>query len=177
MSSQRRTIRAVGQVGLGAVLLLAGTAHLTVAREEFQAQVPSWFPIDVDRVVVVSGLAELLLGAGLLTTWRQPARRRIGKAAGAFFVGVFPGNIAQFIERRNGFGLDTDLKRFLRLPFQPALVAWALAVTSEALEIEGDGVPPCESTPFRHLDKQAYTQLWDRAYGRRRYVQGTRFQN
>lgn len=33
--------RTVGRLALGAVLLLAGTSHLTTAREEFQAQVPS----------------------------------------------------------------------------------------------------------------------------------------
>jgi len=44
-------------------------------------------------------------------------------------VGIFPGNIAQLVERRNAFGLDTDAKRAARLLFQPLLVAWALAAT------------------------------------------------
>jgi uncharacterized membrane protein len=93
--------------------------------------VPSWLPVDVDKVVVVSGLAEVALGSALLATWRQPARRLLGRAVAGFFVGVFPGNIAQFVERRNGFGLDTDRKRALRLLGQPALVAWALAATRD----------------------------------------------
>ena len=41
------TARKVGQVALGAALLLAGTGHLTAQREEFQAQVPTWFPVDL----------------------------------------------------------------------------------------------------------------------------------
>ena len=49
-------LRAVGQAGLGAVLLTAGTGHLTKLRQEFRAQVPSWFPMDPDRVVVLSGI-------------------------------------------------------------------------------------------------------------------------
>lgn len=114
-------------MALGAMLAGAGTTHLTVAREEFRAQVPSWFPADADAVVVASGVAELALGAALLATWRQPARALVGAAAGAFFVAVFPGNVAQLVEHKDGFGLDTDAKRALRLLFQPALVAWALA--------------------------------------------------
>ncbi|GAA0448092.1 membrane protein [Paractinoplanes deccanensis] len=123
--------RTLGQAALGLLLLTAGTGHLTTQRQEFQAQVPSWMPVDPDVVVVASGIAELALGAALLSTWRQPARGRLGKLAAAFFVGVFPGNIAQYAERKDGFGLDTDRKRALRLLGQPALVAWALAATKE----------------------------------------------
>lgn len=124
-----RIARVVGQVGLGAALLTAGTGHLTNAREEFQAQVPSWFPADPDTVVVVSGVAELALGTALVATWKQPARAWVGAAAAAFFVAILPGNVAQLVERKDGFGLDTDTKRAVRLVFQPALVAWALAST------------------------------------------------
>ncbi|XVU29223.1 DoxX family protein [Actinoplanes sp. CA-054009] len=121
--------RNLGQAALGLVLLTAGTGHLTTKREEFQAQVPSWVPLDPDFVVLASGLVELGLGAALLSTWKQPARARLGRLAAAFFVGVFPGNIAQYTEHKDGFGLDTDRKRALRLLGQPALVAWALAAT------------------------------------------------
>jgi uncharacterized membrane protein len=128
-TSTTSALRALGQAALGAVLLTAGAGHLTTARKEFQAQVPSWFPADPDRVVVASGFVELALGAALLATWRQPARRRLGTVAAGFFVAVFPGNIAQYAEHRDGFGLDTDRKRALRLLGQPVLVAWARAAT------------------------------------------------
>ncbi len=124
-------IAALGQAALGTFLLTDGAGNLNTIRLEFKAQVPSWFTADPDTVVVVSGVAELVLGAALLTTWRQPARRLLGTAVAGFFVGVFPGNIAQFVERRDGFGLDTDGKRALRLLGQPALVAWALAATRD----------------------------------------------
>ena len=117
------------QAALGATLAFAGTTHLTVAREEFQAQVPSWFPLDADVVVLASGVVELTLGTALLTIWKQPARGVVGATAAAFFVVIFPGNIAQFAEHKDGFGLDTDTKRFVRLFFQPLLVAWALGAT------------------------------------------------
>jgi uncharacterized membrane protein len=122
-------VRGIGQAALGAVLLTAGIGHLTRARKEFQAQVPTWVPVDPDTVVVGSGIVEIGLGATLVATWKQPARRRLGALAAAFFVAVFPGNIAQLVERRDAFGLDTDRKRALRLLGQPVLVAWALAAT------------------------------------------------
>jgi len=109
---------------LGAALLFAGLGHLTWSRTEFQAQVPSWVPLDADVVVVASGVVEVLLGAAmiLLVRYRVP----VGWIVAAFFVAIFPGNIAQFVEGNDGFGLETDLARGVRLVFQPVLVAWAL---------------------------------------------------
>jgi len=133
-STTRRVWSAIGQLSLGAALVAAGTGHLTTQRREFQAQVPSWFPADPDSVVVVSGVVELALGAALLGTWRQPARAVVGGAAAAFFVAVFPGNIAQYTGHVDAFGLDTDAKRAIRLAFQPALVAWAL-VSTDAVRV------------------------------------------
>ncbi|MFI6424906.1 hypothetical protein [Promicromonospora sp. NPDC050880] len=129
MATTPTIVRGLAQAALGAALLTAGIGHLTAARKEFQAQVPRWVPIDPDTVVVGSGVVEIGLGAALVATWRQPARRRLGVLAAAFFVAVFPGNVAQLTEHRDAFGLDTDRKRALRLLGQPALVAWALAAT------------------------------------------------
>ena len=127
MASAGSVARAIAQVGLGAALVGAGTSHLTTGRREFRAQVPSWLPLDPDLVVVASGVVEIGLGTALLVIWRQPARAVVGATTGAFFVAIFPGNIAQFVEHRDGFGLDTDTKRAVRLVFQPLLVGWALA--------------------------------------------------
>ena len=129
MATTGSTIRGIGQVALGAVLLTAGIGHLTKARKEFQAQVPMWFPVEPDKVVVGSGIVEIGLGAALVATWKQPARRRLGALVAAFFVAVFPGNVAQLVEHRDAFGLDTDRKRALRLAGQTVLIAWALAAT------------------------------------------------
>lgn len=129
ISRKRRIAAGAGQVALGAFLTFAGASHLTVARQEFQAQVPAWLPLDPDFVVLASGVAEISLGAALLSVWKQPARGIVGATAAAFFVAVFPGNIAQFAEHKDGFGLDTDTKRAVRLAFQPLLVAWALGAT------------------------------------------------
>lgn len=115
---------------LGAALVGAGVSHLTWARKEFQTQVPEFVPLDPDTTVVASGIAEVALGTSLVVAQGSRARL-IGDAAAAFFVAVFPGNIAQYVHRRDGFGLDTDRKRFVRLFFQPVLVAAALWATRE----------------------------------------------
>lgn len=121
--------KAVGRIGLGAMLMFAGLTHLTVARTAFRAQVPDWVPFGADQVVVMSGVAEIGLGGALVVLPAE--RKRIGRIVAAFFAAVFPGNIAQFTGRRSAFGLDTDLKRGIRLIGQPLLIALALWSTSD----------------------------------------------
>ncbi|WP_432495896.1 DoxX family protein [Kineococcus auxinigenes] len=121
-----RAVRAVAQAALGLALAGAGTGHLTTLRQEFQAQVPPWLPLDPDLVVLASGVVELALGGALLLTWRQPARAVVGATTAVFFVAVFPGNVSQLVTRTDAFGLDSDTARAVRLAFQPVLVAWAL---------------------------------------------------
>ena len=108
-------VRIAGQVALGSVLAFAGVSHLTFARNDFRAQVPTWVPLNTDFVVLASGVVEIALGGALLATWMQPRRALVGVVAATFFVAVFPGNIAQFTGHRNAFGLDSDAKRFVRL--------------------------------------------------------------
>ena len=116
--------RRVSQVALGAFLLSAGVSHLTVSRLEFQAQVPTWLPLDPDFVVISSGIVEILLGLALITLWRF--RKRVGLLVALFFVAIFPGNINQFVNGIDAFGLNSDSARAVRLLFQPVLVLWAL---------------------------------------------------
>ena len=116
--------RGVSQVALGAFLLSAGASHLTVSRLEFQAQVPTWLPLDPDFVVISSGIVEILLGLSLITLWRF--RKRVGLVVALFFVAIFPGNINQFVNGIDAFGLNSDSARAVRLLFQPVLVLWAL---------------------------------------------------
>lgn len=117
-------VRAIVRVLLGAALVFAGIGHLTFARTEFQAQVPDFVPLDPDVTVVASGIVEIVLGSALIAVRRY--RVLVGCVAAAFFVAVFPGNIAQWTEGRDGFGLDSDAARFGRLFFQPVLIAVAL---------------------------------------------------
>ena len=114
----------VGRVILGLFLLFAGISHLTVGRQEFVAQVPDWLPLGDDLVVVGSGVVELALGASLIALPRH--RVAVGWIVAAFFVAIFPGNISQYVNQVDAFGLTSDLARAVRLVFQPLLVLWAL---------------------------------------------------
>ena len=115
------------RIGLGAFMLLAGIGHMTYARETFQAQVPDWIPLSKDFVVLASGVVEILFGLAMIFFTKQ--KQNVGLALAIFFVLVFPGNIAQYTEQRDGFGLDSDSKRLLRLFFQPVLIFFALYST------------------------------------------------
>lgn len=114
----------IARLLLGLALLSTGISHLTTGRTEFLAQVPPWLPLDGDLVVVLSGIVEIILGAALIILPRYKAL--IGWIVAIFFILIFPGNISQYVNRIDAFGLDTDTARFIRLFFQPVLVIWAL---------------------------------------------------
>ena len=115
------------QILLGATLIYTGTLHLTTSRMEFHAQVPPWVPLSPDFVVLASGVVEIALGLALVSLQR---RREVGIATALFFIAIFPGNISQFVNHIDAFGLDSDRARAIRLLFQPLLVLWALWSTT-----------------------------------------------
>lgn len=117
-------IAKVLQICLGIALVYTGTLHLTSRRQEFQAQVPPWLGLDPDLVVLASGYVELALGFALIFLWKF--REEVGLATALFFILIFPGNIRQYIDGIDAFGLDTDGRRAIRLLFQPLLILWAL---------------------------------------------------
>ena len=116
-------VRIAAQVLLGAVLIYTGILHLTTSRLEFHAQVPNWIPLSADFVVLASGVVEITLGLLLSSLHRRAA---VGIATALFFVAIFPGNISQYMNKVDAFGLDSDRARLIRLFFQPLLVLWAL---------------------------------------------------
>ena len=119
-------LRKAAQILLGATLIYTGTLHLTSSRMEFQAQVPTWVPLSADFVVLASGVVEIALGIALASL---QYRRQVGWLTAAFFIAIFPGNISQYVNGIDAFGLDTDQARLTRLFFQPLLVLWALWAT------------------------------------------------
>lgn len=127
---KKENIKSVARVALGVNLIIAGISHLTIARREFRAQVPNWVPLKKDDTVVYLGFVEIALGSALVFAPKKH-RAAVGKLAAAFFTAVFPGNLAQYKHHRDGFGLNTDGKRFARLFFQPVLIGWALASTAD----------------------------------------------
>lgn len=114
----------LGRIVLGSLMTLAGIGHLSFARAEFQAQVPAWVPVPPDVVVLASGVVEIALGLAMIVMAKR--RAVVGLLLAAFFVAIFPGNIAQWVHHRDAFGLNSDRARLVRLFFQPVLIAWAL---------------------------------------------------
>ena len=119
----QKVSKLLARVLLGVALAFAGTGHLTFARQTFQAQVPTWLPLDADFVVIASGLVEISLGIWLISGYRATLA---GLVTAAFFIAIFPGNISQWLTETDAFGLNTDAARLTRLFFQPLLVLWAL---------------------------------------------------
>ena len=117
-------MKKIAQIVLGLGLMFAGFSHLGTKRVEFRAQVPTIFEDYADFVVLASGVVEILLGLALIIAWKY--RTQIGWVVAVFFVAIFWGNISQFINGVDAFGLNSDRARATRLLFQPLLVIWAL---------------------------------------------------
>lgn len=127
MKYEMKTTRTqnVFRILLAIFMVYAGFSHLTFNRIDFQAQVPDWLPLSKDLVVILSGIVEMALGLGL-ALWKNQ-RARFGWALALFFILVFPGNIAQYLDGKDAFGvLDSDGARLRRLFFQPILIIWAI---------------------------------------------------
>lgn len=127
----QRPVRRALRYALAAFLAVAGVGHL-VATDTFLAQVPAWMPFERE-VVVISGVVELVLAVVVAMASRRRALVALGIVL--FLHVVLPGNIAQWQEGVDAFGLDSDRARLLRLVVgHPMLVLWALAA--------GDVWPP-----------------------------------
>ena len=117
---------------LGAFMIYAGTSHLTFNRQEFVAQVPTWLqfsPGFTDFVVLASGVVEIAFGISII--FLAAKKRAIaGALLALFYVVIFPGNINQYVNHIDAFGLNTDTLRLIRLFFQPVLVFIALWSTN-----------------------------------------------
>lgn len=125
---ETNTIKTIAKYGLGAMLISAGIGHLTFAKKEFQAQVPEWVPLEKDDTVVYSGIVEIAMGTAIIAAPKK-YESLVGRVAAGLFTAVFPGNIAQYKNRKDSFGLNTDNKRFARLFMQPLLLLWAIKAT------------------------------------------------
>ena len=117
----------VARIALGIALIYAGVGHFTFSRQEFQAQVPTWLPLSPDFVVLASGFVEITLGLSLVFLVKY--KRQVGLLTALFFIVIFPGNISQYVNGVDAFGLDTDQARLTRLFFQTVLVLWAFWAT------------------------------------------------
>lgn len=125
-------VKLLARLVLGMFMTYAGTAHLTIARQEFVAQVPTWIqfsPAFTDFVVLASGVIEIALGLSMIFMVKR-FRPLVGTLLALFYILIFPGNINQYVNHIDAFNLNTDDARLIRLFFQPVLIAWALWSTS-----------------------------------------------
>jgi uncharacterized membrane protein len=123
-NTQPSKLQNILRIALGLFMVIAAIGHLTFSRAEFQAQVPNWVPLSKDLMVILSGIVEFGFGFAMIF-WRKE-RIRVGMALAVFYVLIFPGNIGQYVNHTNAFGLDSDQARLIRLFFQPVLILWAL---------------------------------------------------
>jgi len=126
-TSPMKIAQRLPQMVLGFALVFAGKGHLTTSRLTFQAQVPTLLEDYADFVVLATGVVEIAMGLGLIALWKY--RVQLGWIVAAFFVAVFWGNVSQYVNHIDAFGLNSDRARFIRLLFQPLLVMWALGST------------------------------------------------
>jgi len=124
ITMQTTIVQKLVRIVLGIFMIAAAIGHFTFQREEFQAQVPNWIPISKDAIVILSGIAEITLGLAMIFWKRQ--RINVGIALAIFYVLIFPGNVAQYLNHTNAFGLNTDNARLIRLFFQPVLIFLSL---------------------------------------------------
>ena len=102
MSKKQKTslVQNAFRILLALFMTYAGFSHLTFNRIDFQAQVPDWVPMSKDLVVILSGIVEMILGLGL-ALWKNK-RTQFGWALAIFFVLIFPGNISQYLDSKEG---------------------------------------------------------------------------
>ncbi len=108
-----------GRLAMGVLYVGAGLAHL--ARPQFfLAIVPDYLPAHRE-LVLVSGLAEVAAGIGVLVS---PTRRLAAYGLVALLLCVFPANVwmAQHPERYPALPVWV---LWARLPLQGVLIAWA----------------------------------------------------
>lgn len=115
------------RIALGLAMIGAGIGHLSFLRDTFQVQVPDWIPFSKDFVVLASGIVEISFGLAMVFLVKR--KEYVGLILAIFYVLIFPGNIHQYQQHLDGFGLNTDAKRLGRLFFQPVLIFLTLYST------------------------------------------------
>jgi len=110
------------RLAMALALLLVGSDHL-LTPQRYLPMLPDFLPYHLE-LVLFTGLCELAGAIGLLLPrWRRYA----ALALALYFVCVFPANIKNALDGLNVEGLPAATWYYwLRLPFQPLIVLWAL---------------------------------------------------
>ncbi len=106
---------------LGVILILQGINHF-VLQHEMARWIPSWLPAPL-LMVQLSGIAEIVLGLGLLV---PRLRRLAGWGTMALLVAVFPANI-EMARHPELLPRVPEVLLWIRLPLQLAFFWWVWA--------------------------------------------------
>lgn len=121
------TRRDTSAVVLGLFILGAGITHF-LNPTFFDAIVPPWMPFGERFWTIASGIAEIVIGVGVL---RRSTRKTAALAAFVLFLAVYPANLYMAWDWRDR-ALSEQLVSIGRLPFQFLFFAWALKVARGA---------------------------------------------
>ena len=127
-TSEQSSSRAWNRVGvvMGVLVFLAGVQHFANP-DFFNDIVPPWLPPSESFWTYASGVAELIIGAMLIST---KYRCQGALAAIALFIAVYPANIYMVWDWRDR-ELSERLVSYGRLPLQFVIIwmAWKVSVT------------------------------------------------
>ena len=110
--------------------IAAGINHFRVP-EMYLPMMPPYLPAH-DTLIFLSGVAEALLGAGLL--WPK-TQKYAAWGIIALLIAVFPANLYMYLIRDTAFPTVPEWILMARLPFQLVLMAWAYTYTKPAPSI------------------------------------------
>ncbi len=116
-------------------MLGAGITHF-VNPTFFDAIVPPWMPFGERFWTIVSGIAEVAIGIGVL---RRSSRRTAALSAFVLFVAVYPANLYMAWDWRDR-PFTEQMISLGRLPFQFLFFAWAVSVARAADDAQRTGV-------------------------------------
>ena len=111
----------------GVFMFVSGYGHLFLAAEEIELLVPAWSPISPKAMVIVTGYIEITIGLAFI--FLRSKIHIVGWILVVFLILVFPGNLYQYSNEIDAFGLNTPGKRLARLFLQPFIILWVLYVS------------------------------------------------
>lgn len=128
---------------VAALLFVAAGANHFINPAFYRRIIPPKFP-KPGAVVAISGIAEILGGAGLLA---RPLRRSAGWGLIALLVAVFPANVYMAMEpqRFADLPIPRSMQRlrvpllWLRLPLQAVFIAWVGLVAFDSSQVNRNG--------------------------------------
>jgi uncharacterized membrane protein len=119
-SRRGRSSTDAARVAMATAMGVAGTSHLANPRP-FVQHLPEFVPAR-ERVILGTGLLEILLGAALAAPTRR--RREVALALAAYLIAVFPANVYVAVAGVRIEGLPGASHPWMRLPLQAVYVAW-----------------------------------------------------